>query len=100
MIKSLKAAIQQEREKYRVPRRVQDLIPIQRIWNDGIFQSGGKFSKTYKFTDINYLVASREDKESMFLTYRYANQQFYGGNVHHAEIPPVRHAKEEQSSSF
>lgn len=69
MIKSLKAAIQQEREKYRVPRRVQDLIPIQRIWNDGIFQSGGKFSKTYKFTDINYLVASREDKESMFLTY-------------------------------
>ena len=31
--------------------------------------TGGKFSKTYKFTDINYLVASREDKESMFLTY-------------------------------
>ena len=23
----------------------------------------------YRFTDINYLVASREDKESMFLTY-------------------------------
>lgn len=31
--------------------------------------TGGKFAKTYKFTDINYLVASREDKESMFLTY-------------------------------
>ena len=31
--------------------------------------TGGKFAKTYRFTDINYLVASREDKESMFLTY-------------------------------
>jgi hypothetical protein len=30
---------------------------------------GGKFAKTYKFTDINYLVASREDKETMFLSY-------------------------------
>ena len=30
---------------------------------------GNKFSKTFKFTDINYFVASREDKEAMFLTY-------------------------------
>ena len=28
-----------------------------------------KYSKTYKFTDINYAVASREDKEAMFLEY-------------------------------
>ena len=26
-----------------------------------------KYSKTYRFTDINYAVASREDKEAMFL---------------------------------
>ena len=26
-------------------------------------------SKSFRFSDINYLVASREDKESMFLTY-------------------------------
>lgn len=31
--------------------------------------TGNRFSKTYRFSDINYLVASREDKESMFLTY-------------------------------
>lgn len=31
--------------------------------------TGNKFSKTYRFSDINYLVASREDKESMFLIY-------------------------------
>lgn len=69
MIKTLRTMTKQEKEKYRVPRKVQDLIPVRRIWKDGIFLCGNKFSKTYLFTDINYLVASREDKESMFLTY-------------------------------
>ena len=70
MMKTLKQAFRQDKERYAVPRRVQDVIPIRRIWNDGIFLIGSnKFAKTYKFTDINYYVASREDKESMFLTY-------------------------------
>lgn len=69
MIKTLKASISQDKEKYKVPRKVQDTIPVSCIWLDGIFKAGNKFSKSYKFTDINYLVASREDKESMFLTY-------------------------------
>ena len=30
---------------------------------------GNKYTKTYKFSDINYMVASREDKETMFLAY-------------------------------
>lgn len=69
MIKTIKTMAKQEKERYNVPRKVQDVIPIRRIWPDGIFLVGTKFTKTYKFTDINYLVASREDKESMFLTY-------------------------------
>ena len=69
MIKTLKNLFKQDKERYAVPRKVQDVIPVRRIWKDGIFMTGGKFAKTYKFTDINYLVASREDKESMFLTY-------------------------------
>lgn len=69
MIKTLKTILRQEKEQYKIPRKVQDIIPVQCIWKDGIFKSGGKFSKTFKFTDINYLVASREDKEAMFLTY-------------------------------
>ena len=69
MMRSLKAILRQDKEKYRIPRKVQDVIPIKRLWLDGIFQVGGKFAKTWKFTDINYMVASREDKESMFLTY-------------------------------
>ena len=69
MIKSIKAILSQDKEKFKVPRKVQDLIPIRCIWPDGIFKVGNKFSKVYRFSDINYLVASREDKESMFLTY-------------------------------
>ena len=69
MIKSIRTIMKQDKERYKVPRKVQDVIPIRRIWPDGIFQVGSKFTKMYRFTDINYLVASREDKESMFLTY-------------------------------
>lgn len=69
MIKTLKTMSKQDKERYTVPRKVQDVIPVRRIWQDGIFMTGNKFSKTYRFSDINYLVASREDKESMFLTY-------------------------------
>ena len=69
MIKTLSNLLKQDKEKYHVPRRVQDVIPIKRIWTDGIFLVGNKFSKMYRFTDINYLVASRADKESMFLAY-------------------------------
>lgn len=69
MIKSIKTIMRQDRVPYYIPRRVQDVIPIQSIWPDGIFKVGMKFSKTFRFTDINYKVASREDKETMFLAY-------------------------------
>ena len=69
MIKSIKSILSTDKEKYKVPKKVQDVIPIKRIWPDGIFLVGNKFVKSWKFTDINYLVASREDKETMLLTY-------------------------------
>ena len=58
-----------EREKFRIPLSVQDAIPIRRIFADGIFQVGNQYSKTWSFTDINYAIASKEDKTSMFLDY-------------------------------
>ena len=67
MLKTLNSLRKQEKEKYKVPRRVQDLIPIRRIWADGIFQVGSQFCRTWKFSDINYQVASEEDKKVMFL---------------------------------
>ena len=69
MMKTISRVLKQDKEKYKVPRRVQDLIPIKCIWNDGIFKVGNRFTKSYKFTDINYYVSSREDKESLFLKY-------------------------------
>ena len=47
MIKTLAKAQQQERVKFRVPRSVQDAIPIRRIWSDGIFVCGNQYSKTW-----------------------------------------------------
>lgn len=79
MMKTLKQAFTQDKERYRVPRKVQDVIPIRRIWEDGIFQVGNRFAKTYKFSDINYLVASPEDKKSMFLTYSELLNSFDSG---------------------
>lgn len=69
MMKSISNMLKTDKERYSVPRKVQDVIPIKRIWTDGIFLVGNKYTKSWKFTDINYLVASRSDKESMFLTY-------------------------------
>ena len=58
-----------DKERFKVPKSVQQAIPIQRIWPDGIFQQGTKFSKTYRFTDINYYIASKDNKTEMFLDY-------------------------------
>lgn len=68
-MKAIKQVMRQDREGYRVPRRVQDVIPIQRIWSDGIFLVGNRYAKTFKFTDINYMVASQEAQKKLFLAY-------------------------------
>ena len=70
MIKTLNNIFKQDKEKFVVPKGVQDCIPVMVIYDDGIFKVGkDKYSKSFKFTDINYAVASREDKEGMFLEY-------------------------------
>ena len=69
MIKTLVRAQKAEHERFTVPRSVQDAIPIRRVWPDGIFQAGKQFSKTFSFTDINYSIAGKDEKTSMFLDY-------------------------------
>jgi hypothetical protein len=82
MIKTLKNTFKQDKEKFAIPSSVQQAIPIQAIWQDGIFQVGrNKFSKTFKFTDINYAVAGREDKETMFLEYSELLNSFDSGAI-------------------
>ena len=70
MLKTLKKIFKLDKEKFKVPRSVQDIIPVKAIWEDGIFLVGkNKYSKSFKFLDINYAVASKEDKEALFLDY-------------------------------
>ena len=55
MIKTLSQALRMDKERFKVPKSVQQAIPIQRIWPDGIFQQGTKFSKTYASWNAGYL---------------------------------------------
>lgn len=69
MIKSLVTANRAEREKFSRPRSVQQSIPIKRMYRDDIWMVGQKFSRSWRFTDINYAVAGYEDQKEMFLAY-------------------------------
>jgi hypothetical protein len=69
MIKTLQKILRQDKEILAIPRGVQQAIPVRCLWPDGIFRVGNKFSKSFRFEDINYAVASREDKEVIFLSY-------------------------------
>ena len=40
MIKTMMNILKQDKEKFKVPRGVQDIIPITEIYDDGIFKVG------------------------------------------------------------
>lgn len=69
MIKSYERLKKQNKEKISVPKSAQDLIDIDTIYKDGIFCSKNKYSKTYRFKDINYSIASKDEKVGLFLNY-------------------------------
>lgn len=69
MLKTEATAIRQDRERYHIPKAVPSLIPIRQVWPDGTFLVGRKFSRTYRFTDINYQVASHEEQEQLIQLY-------------------------------
>ncbi|MBO5376197.1 MAG: ATP-binding protein [Bacilli bacterium] len=80
MIKALQTIQKQEKEDFSIPKNIQQVIPVQRIWTNGIFLVGkNKYALTYKFSDINYAVASKEDKEAMFLDYSELLNSFDSG---------------------
>lgn len=64
-MKAEKRVLKLDKEPYRIPRRVQDLIPIKRMWEDGIFLAGTRYCKTFRFTDINYAVASPQTQDTV-----------------------------------
>jgi len=69
-MKTLKNLFKQEKEEFDIPKNIQEVLPINKVWEDGIFLIGkNKYSKCFKYDDINYAVASKSDKEEMFLEY-------------------------------
>ena len=82
MMKTLADIKKQEKRPFKIPRSIQDIIPIQRIWEDGICQVGQtSYSQTWKYTDVNYMVASPEDQETMFLKYSSLLNSMDSGSV-------------------
>ena len=75
MLKSFERVKKLKKERYKVPKSVQDIIPFDFLYRDGTFQKGMKstgnnmYSKTFKFTDVNFLNASDEECEAFFLAY-------------------------------
>lgn len=61
--------MRQDKERFVVPKSVQQTIPIQRIWQDGLFYSGSRYSQAWRFSDINYLLSGRTEKEQKFHIY-------------------------------
>lgn len=58
-----------EKEKLKIPKTVQQSIPIKKIYKDGIILCGNLYTKSWKFTDVNYSARSSDDQISMFLAY-------------------------------
>lgn len=69
MIKSLLAANKSEKDRFVIPRSVQQSIPIRCVYSDGIWHTGRKHSRTWRFADINYAAAPEEERRSIFLSY-------------------------------
>ena len=60
----------QKTKKMRIPRSVQEAVPISTVYDDGLFVvDKNLYSQTYRFTDINYAVASYDDKMDMLKGY-------------------------------
>ena len=56
-------------ESFRAPRSVQESIPVRKIYRDGIWLCGGRYSKMWRFQDVNYAVASEADQSGILMRY-------------------------------
>ena len=56
-------------ESFRVPRSVQESIPVRKIYRDGIWLCGERYSKMWRFQDVNYAVASEADQAEILMRY-------------------------------
>ncbi len=61
---------QKVRKKRVVPKTMQKTLPYKRVYDNYIFKvEENRYSKTYRFEDINYSIAKQEEQEGIFLGY-------------------------------
>lgn len=59
-----------EKPEYKTPKSVQEQIEISRIAKDGIFEiAKNKYSRAYRFQDINYVTVSEEEQYEILKQY-------------------------------
>ena len=59
------ASTRKTRGSYKMPRSVQQSIPIDRIYADGVWQSENVFSLMWQISDINYVMQSDAAKQNI-----------------------------------
>ena len=65
--RQLQALIRSRQQRKKPPHSVQETIPYERMWPDGICRvSPSYYTKTVQFWDINYQLAQNEDKSAIF----------------------------------
>ncbi len=100
MLKTLQTALKEDKERFFIPKSVQDTIPINAVYPDGVFYVGHTyFSKTYHFTDINYSIAAPEEQEVIFFGYSALLNSLDAGKTAKLTLikHPVRDASFQQS---
>ena len=61
---------QKIKKKRVVPKTMQKTLPYKRVCDNYIFKvEDNRYSKTYRFEDINYSIAKQEEQEGIFLGY-------------------------------
>ena len=65
--RQIEAAIARAKNQDKKKKSVQDSIPFERMWQDGVCRvKPGYFTKTIQFQDINYQLNQSEDKTAIF----------------------------------
>ena len=61
------ASTRKTRGSHKMPRSVQQSIPIDRIYADGVWQSENVFSLMWQISDINYAMQSDAAKQNILM---------------------------------
>ena len=69
LLRSIKSMIKRDRRRYRRPRTLRDVVPVEHVWEDGIFQLGNKFSKSVRLKDVNYKAAGVDKRTQIIENY-------------------------------